>query len=86
MVGKRVRVAYNGEIWSLLYWTTWERKKMGDVLETAIPILGGLYATLLGFRVIENGHKYERQLRILGPLLIVFGVLMLFKALSHYYL
>ena len=56
---------------------------MSDVLETAIPILGDLYATLLGFRVIGTVHPWERRLRILGPLVMLGGFFMLAKALYY---
>ena len=59
--------------------------RMGDILETAIPILGGLYATLVGFGVIERNHKYANQLRIFGPLVLIFGIVMLLVALGRHY-
>jgi hypothetical protein len=58
---------------------------MGDLLETAIPILGGLYATLVGHRVIGTGNKYESQLRILGPLIVLFGIIQLIRAIERHY-
>lgn len=57
---------------------------MGDLLESAIPILGGMYATLMGYRVIENGTRFEAQLRFLGPVLAIFGYMTLFVACRRY--
>ena len=51
----------------------------------AIPFLGGIYATLIAYRVLgkkpgqspryDEWHgKYAGMLKVLGPLMIVFGV------------
>lgn len=57
---------------------------MSDALEALIPILGGIYATLLGYRVIGNGVRYEAQLRILGPLVTLLGIAMFLVARARY--
>jgi hypothetical protein len=60
------------------------------LVEGGIPFFGGVYATLLGYRLVgkkpgqdarfdERLVKYGRWLRILGPFLVLFGV---FAALS----
>ena len=56
--------------------------------EAAIPVLGGLYAALMGFRVVgckAGDPKYEawhakigRHLKWLGPAVMGFGVLFFF--------
>lgn len=56
----------------------------GDLLECAIPILGGMYATLLGRRVIGNGTRLDAQLRFRGPVLMLFGYMILSVACRRY--
>jgi hypothetical protein len=57
-----------------------------------IPILGGLYGLLLALRIIPMGgkdpergelwhRKFGKMMKILCPLIIVFGLLQLFKVL-----
>jgi hypothetical protein len=58
------------------------------LVEAAIPLLGGLYATLMGFQVIggrKGDPKYEawharigRHLKWLGPVVMASGVLLFF--------
>ena len=61
-------------------------------LSGLIPIVGGIYGLLLAYRVIpvkprdaekmELWHrKFGKLMKILSPLLIVFGVLQLLKVL-----
>ena len=53
-----------------------------SIIEGAIPVLGGIYATLIGFGVVSGTKDPESQkmkqlrpmLKILGPLVIVFGI------------
>jgi hypothetical protein len=63
---------------------------VGELVNGAIPFFGGLYATLLGYRLVGKPRgvdfKYDQwherfgsMLRILGPVLILFG---LFLAIS----
>jgi hypothetical protein len=58
---------------------------MAALAEGAIPVFGGVYATLLGFRLVgkksgqdvrydERLRKYGGLLKILGPLLASYGV------------
>lgn len=57
-------------------------------LEGIIPLLGGIYCTLLGFGVVAPGKNAEKNaqwlatfgtfMKIVGPLLIVFGTAELF--------
>lgn len=61
------------EILVAIEWTT--------LIEGGIPILGGLYATALGYGVfsrsqiepIQSRLKIRRQFRWLGPLVVLFG-------------
>ena len=57
----------------------------GELVNAAIPFLGGIYATLLGYRVVgtkpgtsiraDEWHtRFDRMFRILGPLLMLFGL------------
>ncbi len=67
---------------------------MATIIESAIPLLGGIYATLLGFRVVgkkpleslEYDRWHERfgpMLRVLGPLVVLFGVFQLVLGLAR---
>ena len=59
--------------------------------EGLIPILGGLYAALLGFGIMRPGSNDERNrawlsrwgtfMKICGPVLVCFGVAELLKVL-----
>ncbi len=55
------------------------------ILEALIPLCGGIYGTLLGFKSIKPRHLNPRatavvaQLRWLGPLVIVFGLWLLWQ-------
>ena len=53
-----------------------------------IPLLGGIYCLLLAYRVVlrkpkdpermELWHrKFDRMMKVIGPVLIVFGILLL---------
>jgi hypothetical protein len=61
-------------------WTT--------LIEGGIPILGGLYATALGYGVIRTSmsppselrQKVLNQLRWLGPVVVLFGIFMGWQA------
>src|SRR5882757_3006384 len=60
------------------------------VVEGGIPILGGLYATALGYGVIRLGALPGRlpetllpRLKWLGPLVIVFGVFAAWQTHLH---
>ena len=54
-----------------------------------VPLCGGMYGTLLGFRLVKPGNLNPRvsallpQLRWLGPLVIVFGLWMFWQALDQ---
>lgn len=56
------------------------------ILEALIPLCGGIYGTLLGFKRIKPRHlnlgatALVAQLRWLGPLVIVFGLWLLWQA------
>ncbi len=61
-------------------------------LEGLIPILGGIYGLLLAYRVVpkkpkdpekmELWHrKFGKMMKVLSPVLIVFGLLLLFRIL-----
>ncbi len=61
-------------------------KTVAALIELAIPLLGGLYATLLGFQVVGRSpsddpkyrawrQRWGRHLKWLGPLVMIFGVL-----------
>lgn len=57
------------------------------ILEALIPICGGIYGTLLGFKRIEPERRNPKttvllaQLRWLGPLVAVFGLWLLWQGL-----
>jgi hypothetical protein len=61
-------------------------------LEGIIPLLGGIYCTLLGFRVVAPGKNPERNelwlkkfgtfMKIGGPFLILFGLVELLGLLK----
>lgn len=61
-------------------WTT--------LIEGGIPILGGLYATALGYGAISRSQlapsprtlKTRKQLRWLGPLVVLFGLFVAWQA------
>ena len=56
------------------------------ILEALIPLCGGIYGTLLGFKRIKPRHlnpgatALVAQLRWLGPLVILFGLWVLWQA------
>ena len=56
------------------------------LLEALIPLCGGIYGTLLGFKLVEPRYPNPRatmlmaQLKWLGPLVIVFGLWLLWQA------
>lgn len=62
-----------------------DSRTVAALVEAAIPVLGGLYATLMGFRVVgarSGDPKYEawharigRHLKWLGPAVMGSGVL-----------
>lgn len=67
---------------------------IATIIESTIPIAGGLYGTLLGFRVVgkkpfeslEYDRWHERfgpMFRVLGPLVILFGVFQLVLGLAR---
>ena len=58
---------------------------VGNLVNAAIPLCGGIYATLLGYRVVgtqpgtslksDEWHaRFGLMCRIFGPLLILFGL------------
>jgi hypothetical protein len=58
---------------------------IGELFNAAIPFFGGIYATLLGFRVVgkkpgaspkydEWHSRFGSLLKLLGPLLVLFGL------------
>lgn len=64
-----------------------------DSLGGLIPLLGGIYCTLLGFRILpkkpKNPEKHElwygkfgKFMKLAGPFLIVYGILLLLKILD----
>jgi hypothetical protein len=65
-----------------------DAKTVAALVEAAIPLLGGLYAALLGFQVVgrrTNDPKYDawyakwgRHLKWLGPAVMASGVLVYF--------
>lgn len=66
---------------------------IGLLVDAGIPLLGGVYATLLGFRVIGKPHgeapevdewhaRYGRHLMILGPMVTAFGLFKLVSGLA----
>ncbi len=61
---------------------------IGQIGDAIIPLLGGIFATLLGFRKIgkkpgqdvsydEKMKKLEKPLKILGSLVFFFGLIQL---------
>lgn len=61
-------------------------KTVAALVELAIPLLGGLYATLMGFQIVGRKpstdlkylawqQRWGRHLKWLGPLVMIFGVL-----------
>jgi hypothetical protein len=74
-----------------------ERKGMraemvGELVNGAIPFFGGIFATLLGFRVLgrkpganlkydEWHNRFGTLLKVLGPLLVLFGVFLWIKGI-----
>jgi hypothetical protein len=58
------------------------------VLESLIPLCGGIYATLLGYRIIGRPGRDPRmatvvaQLKWLGPLVIAFGLWLMWQAFA----
>jgi hypothetical protein len=68
---------------------------IGVLVEGVIPFLGGIYATLLGFRVVgpkpgvnprtDDWHRrWGRFMRLGGPLIVVFGFFLWVKGIiSH---
>ncbi len=66
---------------------------IGELANGAIPFFGGIYTTLLGFRVIGKmpgeslqydqwlaGH--ERRFKLQGPLLMVFGIFLAVRGIA----
>ena len=58
---------------------------IGNLVSSAIPLFGGIYVTLLGYRVVgmkpgmslksDEWHaRFGRMFQIFGPLMIVFGL------------
>jgi hypothetical protein len=82
-VARRRRVALNSETNMAIEWTT--------VIEGGIPILGGLYATALGYgfahtsRAMPNPQtqKTVRLFRWLGPLVVLFGIFTAWPTHAH---
>lgn len=67
--------------------------RLGGLVDAAIPLLGGGYAALLGFRKIgkkpgvdatyDAWHaRYGKLLRALGLLVMVYGVVLLASTLA----
>jgi hypothetical protein len=65
---------------------------VGSLVEGAIPFFGGIYATLLAYRVLgkkpgespryDEWHaKSARTLKVLGPLVALFGVYLAVKGI-----
>ena len=55
-------------------------------LEGIIPIAGGVWALLMGYGLIpiKSGalkQKWQSQLKWIGPLVVAFGLLLLFRIL-----
>jgi hypothetical protein len=46
----------------------------GEILYSTIGVLIGLHFTLIGFRVIGNRHPQKKMLRILGPVVLLIGI------------
>lgn len=66
---------------------------IGALLESAIPLLGGVYGSLIGFRKLgkrpgedeklDAWHaKHGKVLRWLGPLVALFGVVLAVQAVA----
>ena len=67
---------------------------IGELVNGAIPVLGGIYATLLGYRVVgkkpgvnakyDEWHScYGQLLKVLVPVLVVFGMFLWATGISH---
>jgi hypothetical protein len=67
---------------------------IGVLVDAGIPLLGGIYATLLGFRVIGKPkgeapevdawhQRYASHLKILGPMVMIFGLVKLMTGLAR---
>lgn len=67
---------------------------IATLVDSGIPLLGGLYGTLLGFRVIGKAagedpkydawhERFGQHLKWLGPLILIFGVVQLLVGLSR---
>ena len=65
---------------------------IGELVNGAIPFLGGIYITLLGFRKVgkrpgedlryDEWHaRFETTYKVLGPLLVVFGLFLAVRGL-----
>jgi hypothetical protein len=65
---------------------------VGALVNGAIPFLGGIYATLIAYRVLgkkpgqslqyDEWHlKYGGMLKVLGPLVTLFGVYLAVEAI-----
>jgi hypothetical protein len=63
------------------------------LIEGAIPFFGGIYGALLGFRVVgkrpgqdarydERLGKYGHLLKILGPLVALYGIFLALSGLA----
>jgi hypothetical protein len=55
-------------------------------LEGIIPIVAGLLVSLIGYGILQVKNeafvqKWQTQLKWLGPLVVVFGLLLLFRVL-----
>ena len=55
-------------------------------LEGIIPIAGGVWASLIGYGLVPIKseafkQKWQSQLKWLGPLVVAFGLLLLFRIL-----
>lgn len=68
---------------------------VGVLAEGVIPFLGGIYATLLGFRIIgpkpgakpkhdEWHRRWGGFVRLGGPLIVVFGVFLWVKGIAYH--
>lgn len=67
---------------------------VGELVNGAIPFFGGIYATLLGFRVLgkspgadpkydEWHHRFGGLLKVLGPLLVLFGLFLWISGIAR---
>jgi len=54
---------------------------IGVLVDSLIPIAAGTVATIIGFRKPKTG--YQRALRLLGPLVVLFGVFLLAQGLMR---